>query len=369
LVAILSVVMVERGRHMMIDSVFHAASLSPERIATQMAAGITVQMNGVLLLAASVGDLLLLAIFTVGIPWMIWRWRGRKPFAAWLLTGFAAITLVETALAGAHEWNRAVVHALAGLVEISPEEKPATMLRTFMEASQRLEYARHTLLGAGAIALAAGVLRAVRAARKGLLASNAILLVSGVLFIAGVATVAATRNHAQDGAHPLDFGASCGEIVDLQRFHPPRVAACGRLSSAPVQGPIIEVGGNLSLNGAVEHDLAALRGDLMTLRNNYKVLHPGEPVDSIHLLLVADSRAPAARLDELAREVTEPLGYQIRLLAAHPQPFETGTLGHLEHTELCMYPLAFAADGRHFETLGELAIALSSAQEALKISR
>jgi hypothetical protein len=221
---------------------------------------------------------------------------------------------------------------------------------------------------AGAVTLAIVLAVAVRAARRGQVVGNGMLACSLVLFIGGAGAFAATRKQAADGAHPVD-PLNGGEEITVP--HPTELARCGPAAQAYVPAPILTAGKQLELNGAPIASFAQFHDDMITIWNNYRLLHPDRiGRDHLRVMLIPEPDAPTGPALQGLSSVWPnlPAGFFALIGGLRPAPIDTQTRGRIDRKGICAYPLVIDPKGRHFATFGELLTALSQSNEPFAVA-
>ena len=331
------------------------AQRDPALQATRLAEGVTLQMN----LPALIGFCApLYVLIALGFVLPIVARRDRSQGAAASLLAVAIGAPLGVAALGTLGYVLEVIHSLAAIAGIDPAQK-STLLETSLRAAlEHITRAHVELIAVTAIAIAGAVGAAVLATRSGHRASRAHLVTAGALLLSGLAAVGATRGHAADR---LPLPALGDTLVPSTAERPPGFTRCRGTSSA---GPVLTLDGDrATLNG----EPIALRDThdvLLTLRNNFRLLHPTEDFPG-QLLVLAGATTPMARLAPylLTAEIA---GYpHQRLIAIEPRPYHSRTLGVIDRVEQCALDFEVVeSEGTPWSTWrtwGELAAALEVA--------
>jgi hypothetical protein len=356
------VLLVERGRGWMIDAAVHHAG-DVEARANALANGVTLQMNGLAAIGVVVGWLVLLAMPVMGIPWALRLRRAKRPLLAPLLTAYALAGLAMVAVRGMLLWALGAIHVFTGVAGVDPSIKTILVRQGFVEAGAHIVQGRAVILYAGAVAAAAMAVRAVRAARRGEHVGNPLLVASLLLFVLGGAAFATTRTRAADAEEPLSVEGTEGFVAE--NVHAPSVERCGPAAAPLELGPIVMVGDTLKLNGRPIAGFDQLNDDLVTIWNNFRLLHPNDFKSVPVLLVAAEAAQPVAPFLEKWRSLKS--NYSLQMVAYLWRPVDTRTVGRIERFQVCAYRISLGRGRKPPATFGELAAAFSTSDQPFSV--
>jgi len=276
--------------------------LDPSEKATDLSRGIGGQMSGISFGVFATGLALVIWVvgfaYTASAPRADGRARSLPPAA------LIAAGLLPTAL-GALRWTTGLIQSFASMAGIPPEDKQAILARALDAGRAELTWYAHISTAAIPIlAVAAVVLIVMRdreragegaarapSARGSLIASGVALLLAALIFhqarpMAAENTLPWPKNEGMQVAFP--DGPPTPDLVGPD----------------PVQrAPVVEIHLNdLRLDGAKDQDLETLEDKLITLRNNYRLLHPSEDFNGI-AIVAADARTPMPRLFSVLKAI------------------------------------------------------------------
>jgi hypothetical protein len=265
----------------------------PSLKATALSHGIGGQVSGIAFGVFATGLVLLIWVvgfaYTASAPRADGRARALPPAA------LIAAGLLPTAL-GALRWTTSLIKSFAAMAGTPPEDKSAVLARALDEGRADLtRYAHISTAAIPILAVAAVVLIVMRgrvgddaarppSARRSLIAAGAALLLAALIFHQA-------RPMAAENTLPWP------KREGMQVSFPNGPPTPDLIGPDPVQrAPVVEVHLNdLRLDGAEGQDPQSLEDKLITLRNNYQLLHPGDVFNGI-AIVAADARTPMPRL-------------------------------------------------------------------------
>ena len=283
------------------------------------------------------GGLMLLALtmVTLGLT-LSWRTetiRAHRSLAMSRLRAVALLLPVWPPAAGLLLYGLRMNKGFWDVAWVDPSMKSAALFRWMDGAYPIVAAARAGLL----LVVAVGAITAVVAWRRGALGPvSSVRLASSVLvFLAGLSAFTVTRGHAADRRPlpvlPHGVGASYASRV-------PSVSPCPPAEPAP----FLEFRDDfVRLNGSPYAPDDEFRDHLVTLRNNYGLLH-GTDRPMPYLIVEAAPATPIDRIIPYLQKLTEDT--TILLASASPHPSLSKTLGMIPRYEFC---------GRTFRVLFE----------------
>jgi len=320
---VLIAVSVHTARATMIAAINDVA---PSHKAMALSRGISGQINGIAFAVFATGLALLLWVvgfaYSASAPGADGRARPLPPAA------LVGVGLLPTAL-GALLWATGLVKSSAGVAGVDPSQKEAFYLAALDAARAELaHYARISTIAIPLLAVVAIVLIVTRdrgrsraeparppSARRSLIASGAALLLAALL-------VHQARPFVAENALP--WPNIEGMWVEFPQSLPmPPLTGPDPMDRAPV----VQVQKNdLGLDGARELTLEDLRDKLITLRNNYRLLHPGEDFNGL-ALIVAGVDTPMPQLFSAASAIHHADYHQLLFAFTRPVKVVRPVLG------------------------------------------
>jgi hypothetical protein len=231
-------------------------------------------------------------------------------------------------------WATSLVKSYAGTAGVDPSQKAAFFLAALDAA--RAEFARYARISTVAIplfAVVAIVLIVMRdrgragpeparpsSARRPLIASGAAILLAALI-------VHQARPFVAENTQP--WPKIEGMWVEFTNA-PPTPALIG---PDPIErAPIVLVHLNdLGLDGTHGETFESLEEKLVTLRNNYRLLHPSEDFNGL-ALVVADAGTPTPRLFSVAKAIHRADYHQLLFAFTRPETIVRPVLGTLHRT-------------------------------------
>jgi len=304
---------------------------APSDKASALSRGISGQINGIAFAVFATGLALLLWVvgvaYTASAPGPDGRARSLPPAA------LVGVGLLPTAL-GALMWATSLVKSYAGTAGVDPSQKAAFFLAALDAA--RAEFARYARISTVAIplfAVVAIVLIVMRdrgragpeparpsSARRPLIASGAALLLAALI-------VHQARPFVAENTQP--WPKIEGMWVEFP--HAPPMPPL--LGPDPIErAPVVQVEKNdLVLDGARGTPFESLEDKLITLKNNYRLLHPGEDFNGL-ALVVAGHDTPLPRLFSAARAIHRADYHQLLFAFTRPVKIIRPVLGTLNRS-------------------------------------
>jgi hypothetical protein len=283
-------------------AVFHATGAGdPSERATTLSYGLGSQMSALPFAVTVTGLALVLwfigLAYTLSAPRADGRARGFPPAA------LVAVGLLPTAF-GVLQWSLALITAFASIAGKLPDEKVAIITRVLDTGHAELaRYARISMMAIPVLAVIAAAMIVMgardqagaprRSPRLPLAVSAAAILVAALLVVQ--ARPMAAEN---DMPWPAPSGG-----VQMAGGGPPTPDVTG---PEPIErAPVVHVyRDRIGLDGTTDEDFESLESKLVTLRNNYRLLHPSETFNGMALIF-ADPATPSARLTSVLRAVRE----------------------------------------------------------------
>jgi hypothetical protein len=189
-------------------------------------------------------------------------------------------------------------------------------------------------------------------AKQGVVYSRAMQAAALAVFVLGSASFALTRSRAHDAERPL-VPLGMGLLSPQQTIGLPQML--GVPHDNPITwaatcpqgewGPLVRVRkAGIELNGRPIADLEAFRVELVTLKNNYRLLHPDDEL-ALSRSLAIDGDVPTAQVAPILIALTQDGPAKLTYLIVQPEVAETRTLGNIDRPQTCAFPLALDVDG------------------------
>ena len=301
----------------------------PSTKAQALSRGISGQISGI---AFATGTCtLVVGLWVVGLVCTVTTpsAEGRaRPFPSAILISAG---LVPTAL-GALRWSTGLIRSAAAMAGVPPEDKLA-MFEQALDAGRAdlTTWAHVSMIAIPILTVLAAVLGVIRdrkpageeptrspSPRGTLIASAAALLLAALL-------VHQTRPMAAENTLP--WPSSEGLLVVFPNG-PPTPALIG--PDLPERAPVVEVHrDHIGLDGATVEDLESLEDKLVTLRNNYRLLHPSEDFNGL-VLLVADPATPMPRLFSVSKAIRRADYHQLLFAFTRQETLVRPVIGRLD---------------------------------------
>jgi hypothetical protein len=276
--------------------------LDPSEKAMDLSRGIGGQISGI---AFSIG--------AVGLPLLIWvvgfGYTANAPRADGRDRSFPLAALIPAGLlltvVGAVRCSTGIIKSSAAMAGAPPEDKPALLARALDAARADLTaYAHVSTIAIVALAVVAAALIVRRdRARAGEERSHApsarpLLIASGAALLFAALIFHQARSPAAENTLPWP------KAEGMQIAFPDGPPTPDLVGPDPVQrAPVVDVHLNdLRLDGAKGQDTQSLEDKLVTLRNNYRLLHPSEDFNGI-AIVAADARTPMPRLFSVLKAI------------------------------------------------------------------
>jgi hypothetical protein len=321
---------VHAARALMFEAV--ASPSGPSEKAAAISRSLAGQMNTIPL-AVSVTVLAVL-IWIVASTYTLSASRSDGRASGYAPVALVGVGLFPTAL-GAVQWNAGLIKSFASMAGISPDDKLAVVSRALVAGRAQLTlYARVSMAAIPILATIAVVLIIVsdrsraaapvttspRSPRLPLALSVAALVVAALL-------VLGARPMAAENAMAWPSAPGGGLVFPGGPVTPDLVGP-----DAAERAPVIFVRrDSLALDGRLREDFESLETDLVTLRNNFGLLHPGDDFNEM-ALIVAEPGTSIDRLTSTLRAVRSAWYYRPLFAFTKTETLVRPVIGKLERT-------------------------------------